>query len=471
MKTLQSIVLAATLAATLLIPTSVFASTTPQLVTSQNFQITGAGATFPFPLIDLWRVEYNSQFSNVNLNYQSIGSGGGIKQHIEKTVNFAASDAPMKGAEAEKAAGTLHIPETIGGVVLAYNIPEVPDKGLKLTGEIISDIFLEKITKWNDPKITAINPGLNLPDKSIVTVHRSDGSGTTFVFTDYLINVSPAFDEAVGKGKSVPWPSGVGAAGNEGVAGIIKTTDYSIGYIELAYGFQTGLPYAYIQNADGTKFIEPTLDSISAASAGLAKAGLPASHEDWSSVTMVNAPGSDSYPIATFTYLLVYEDIEQVTDSMEEAQAVVHMIHWMITEGQQYSATLLYVPLSSSVVDINMDGLSRIKFNGETVWDGAKSSSGIMSPSSDMEIPSWVKNNAGWWADGQIGDSDFVSGIQYMITEGIMTIPTTQSGTSSSDEIPIWVKNNAGWWADGQIGDSDFVSGIQYLITEGIISV
>ena len=148
------------------------------------------GATFPFPLIDLWRVEYNSQFSNVNLNYQSIGSGGGIKQHIEKTVNFAASDKPMKGAEAEAAAGTLHIPETIGGVVIAYNIPEVPDKGLNLTGEVISDIFLDKITKWNDPKITAINPSLNLPDKSIISAHRSDGSGTTFVFTDYLTAVS-----------------------------------------------------------------------------------------------------------------------------------------------------------------------------------------------------------------------------------------------------------------------------------------
>ena len=469
MNSLQSIILAATLVTALIIPANVLAIETPELPTSQEFQITGAGATFPFPLIDLWRVEYNSQFSNVNLNYQSIGSGGGIKQHIERTVNFAASDKPMKGAEAEKAEGTLHIPETIGGVVIAYNVPEIPDKGLKLTGEIIAEIFLEKITKWNDPKIVELNPELNLPDETIISAHRSDGSGTTFVFTDYLVTVSPEWDEKIGKGKSIPWPSGVGAAGNEGVAGIVKTTDYSIGYIELAYAFQTGLPYAFVQNGDGTAFIEPSLDSISKASAGLANAGLPASQEDWSEVSMVNAPGPDSYPIATFTYLLVYENIEKVTDSMEEAKAVVHMIHWMITEGQKHSATLLYVPLSSSVVELGKEGLSRITFNGDQVWD--YSPSGIMESSNEMEIPNWIKNNAAWWYDGTIDDATFVSGIQFLISEGIMTIPETQSGTATSQGIPPWVKNNAGWWADDLIGDSDFISGIQFLVTEGIIQV
>ncbi|MDH5697858.1 MAG: phosphate ABC transporter substrate-binding protein PstS, partial [Nitrosopumilus sp.] len=183
-----------------------------------EFNLTGAGATFPFPLIDLWRVEYKNVYDNVNLNYQSIGSGGGIKQHIEGTVNFAASDAPMKESERELAPGTLHIPESIGGVVIVYNIPEVPNKGLKLTADAVSKIFLGEITKWNDPAITAENPGLNLPNKEIVTAHRSDGSGTTFIFTDYLTTVSPHWDEQVGKGKSVPWPNGLAAAGNEGVA-------------------------------------------------------------------------------------------------------------------------------------------------------------------------------------------------------------------------------------------------------------
>ncbi|KAF6242154.1 phosphate ABC transporter substrate-binding protein PstS, partial [Nitrosopumilus sp. b1] len=288
------------------------------------------------------RVEYNKEFSNINLNYQSIGSGGGIKQHIEKTVNFAASDAPMRESEKKLAEGTLHIPESIGGVVIAYNIPEIPEKGLKLTGEIISDIYLGKITKWNDPKIIEHNSDLNLPDEEIIPARRSDGSGTTFVFTDYLTKVSSEFDEIIGKGKSVPWPTGVGAAGNEGVAGIVRSTPYSIGYVELAYAFQTGMSYAFIQNGDGTSFIEPTLDSISAASSGVAD-NLPSPESDWSSVTLVNAPGADSYPIASFTYLLVYDELSKATTSKEQAQTVIHMIHWMITDGQNFSPTLLYV--------------------------------------------------------------------------------------------------------------------------------
>ena len=403
-------------------PMSVQAELGPEVpLTSQEFSINGAGATFPFPLIDLWRVEYNNLYPNVNLNYQSIGSGGGIKQHIEKTVIFAASDKPMKGSETEQAPGTLHIPETIGGVVVAYNIPEYSTSGLQLTGDVIADIFLGKITKWNDPAITALNPGTTMPDEEIVTAQRSDGSGTTFVFTDYLVNVSPEFDEQVGKGKSVPWPTGVGAAGNEGVAGVIKTTPYSVGYIELAYAFQTGISYAYVQNADGTAFIEPTLDSLAAASGGLANSGLPAAHEDWSSVTMVNAPGPDSYPIATFTYLLVYEDIEKVADSMEEAKATIHLIHWMITEGQEYSPTLLYVPLADKVVDIGKEGLQRVKYNGETVWEGSSSGSGVMN-SNGYDIPSWVKDNARWWADGAISDADYINGLQYLISQGILKV-------------------------------------------------
>ena len=384
--------------------------------TDQDFQIIGAGASFPFPLIDLWRVEYNKEYQNVNLNYQSIGSGGGIKQHIEKTVNFAASDAPMKIAEVELAPGTLHIPEAIGGVVVAYNIPEIPDKGLKLTGNEIADIYLGKITKWNDPQIAQHNPELSLPDAEIIQIRRSDGSGTTFVFTDYLTTVSSEFDEIVGKGKSVPWSAGLGAAGNEGVAGTVLSTPYSIGYVELAYAFQTGMPYASVQNGDGTEFVEPTLDSISAASAGVADS-LPSAEDDWSKVSIVNAPGNDSYPIASFTYLLVYENLEQATKSKEEAQAVVHLIHWMITEGQEYSSSLLYVPLSDSVIELGKQGLAKIKYNDEILWDYSGAAS-----DSKYDIPDWIRNNARWWADGMITDEDYVQGLQYMISQGILKI-------------------------------------------------
>jgi len=415
-KTITSILLIATLIA-VIPPMTVNAESVPAAPNpNMEFNLDGAGATFPFPLIDLWRVEYNKAHSNVNLNYQSIGSGGGVKQHIEKTVNFAASDAPLKESERELAPGTLHIPEAIGGVVVAYNIPEIPNKGLKLTGDEIADIFLGKITKWNDPKIKAHNPDLNLPNKEIVVAHRSDGSGTTFVFTDYLVAVSPEWDEKVGKGKSVPWPVGLAAAGNEGVAGIIKSTEYSIGYIELAYAFQTGMSYAYVQNADGTAFIEPTLDSISAASSGAASS-LPAADKSWSNVTLVNAPGSESYPIASFTYLLVYDDLKQVTKNKDQAKTVIHMIHWMITDGQKFSPTLLYVPLSDKVVEIGKNGLSKVTYGGETLWDY----SGAVE-TQEYQIPNWIRDNAKWWSEGLITDQDYINGLQYLIQQGILKV-------------------------------------------------
>ena len=423
MKTKTSLLILLTVFGAITTPLYADAATIPdEPNTSEEYRINGAGATFPFPLIDLWRVEYNKEFSNVNLNYQSIGSGGGVKQHIEKTVNFAASDAPLKHSEMELAPNSLHIPEAIGGVVVAYNIPEVPDKGLKLTGAEIADIYLGKITKWNDSQIAQHNQGLDLPDEEIIVAKRSDGSGTTFVFTDYLTTVSPDFDELVGKGKSVPWPLGVGAAGNEGVSGIVRSTPYSIGYVELAYAFQTGMSYAFIQNADGTQFIEPTLDTISAASGGVAES-LPSSEGDWSKVTLVNAPGENSYPIASFTYLLVYDDLSQTTKSKEEAKAVVHMIHWMITEGQNHSKSLLYVPLSDSVVELGKQGLAKIKYGDEILFDY----SGTVpvnekNESVDYEIPNWIRDNARWWADGLITDQDYISGLQYLISEGILTV-------------------------------------------------
>lgn len=387
---------------------------------SQEFSINAAGASFPFPLIDLWRVEYNKEFPNVNLNYQSIGSGGGVTQHINKIVNFAASDAPLRQSEMELAPGSLQIPESIGGVVVAYNLPEVPGKGLKLTGEIIADIYLGKITRWNDQQIAQINPELTLPDKDIRLVTRSDGSGTTFVFTDYLSTVSPEFDEKVGKGKSVPWTESseitvVGLKGNEGVAGIIRSDPYSIGYVELAYAFQTEMSFASIQNADGTAFIEPTLETISAASEGVVSS-LPAADGDWSKVTLVNAPGADSYPIASFTYLLVHDDLSQSTKSIEEAKVIVHMIHWMITEGQKHSESLLYVPLSDAIVEIGKQGLAKVKYGSEALFDYSGPASGSQA------IPDWIKESARWWADGMISDEEYIKALQYLISQGILKV-------------------------------------------------
>jgi len=334
-----------------------------QAALAQNqFTVTGAGATFPFPLIDLWRVKYNQEHPNINLNYQSIGSGGGIKQHTEKTVNFGASDAPMTDKEMAGAPNTLHIPEAIGGVTISYNIPEVPQKGLKLTGAQLADIFLGKITKWNDPSIAAINPGLSLPDRDIITVHRSDGSGTTFVFTEYLSMVSQEWHDVVGTGKSVPWPSGIGSAGNEGVAATVRTTPYSIGYVELAYAFQNNMSYAFMQNADGTAFVEPTMDTISAAAAGAAPT-LPEAHESWVGVSINNAPGPNSYPISSFTYLLLYENLDIATPSKEHAMATVNIIKWMISDGQRYAPELLYVPIPADVTQIGVRGLERVTYN------------------------------------------------------------------------------------------------------------
>ncbi len=413
---ITSILMIATLVA-IVPPLSANADSMPEAPQDNlNYDLTGAGATFPFPLIDLWRVEYNNVYNNVNLNYQSIGSGGGIKQHIEQTVNFAASDKPMNEAERDLAQGTLHIPESIGGVVLVYNVPEVPNKGMKLTADVVSKIFLGEITKWNDPAIAAENPGLNLPDKEIVTAHRSDGSGTTFIFTDYLSTVSPTWDEQIGAGKSVPWPSGLAATGNEGVAGIVKSTEYSIGYIELAYAFQTGMSFAFIENADKTAFIEPALDSISAASSGVAD-NLPAAHDSWVGVSLVNAPGPDSYPLASFTYLLVYDDLKPVTDNKEQAKAVIHLIYWMITDGQEYAPSLLYVPLADKVVELGKQGLSKVTYDGEVLWDYQAS-----AMSSDLEIPQWIRDNAKWWSEGLITDQDYINGLQYLISQGILKV-------------------------------------------------
>ncbi len=339
-----------------------------QAAVAQNqYSITGAGATFPFPLLDLWRIKYSEVHPNINMNYQSIGSGGGVKQHIEKTVNFAATDAPLTEGEMALAPDSIHIPETIGGVTVSYNIPEIPESGLKLTGEQIADMFLGKITKWNDPSIQEANPDLDLPDENILVAHRSDGSGTTHVFTEYLDMVSPDWHVQIGFGKSVPWPVGVGAAGNEGVATIVRTSPYSIGYVELAYAFQNEMSFAYIQNADGTTFVEPTLETLAAAAAGAAP-NLPEAHESWQGITINNAPGPNSYPITSFTYILLHQNLEAATPSKQHAQETVNLIKWMITEGQKYSPELLYVSIPAEVTQIGLDGLDRITYDGEPLF-------------------------------------------------------------------------------------------------------
>ena len=353
----------------LMIPGSAFAASPVEPDPNADVQIDAAGASFPFPLIDLWRVEYGKLYPNVQLNYQSIGSGGGVKNHISETIVFAASDAPLKPKEMEAAPNTLHIPEAIGAVTIAYNLPEVSESELKLTGEVIADIFLGKITKFNDPAIQNLNPGVSLPDKDIVVAHR---------FVSYLAKVSQEWDEKVGVGKSVEWPAGIGGKGNEGVANVIKTTPYSIGYIELAYAFQNDIPYAAVENADGTNFVLPSMESIAAASAGAAPA-LPQAHESWYGISIINAPGDNSYPISTFTYLLVYENLNNVTNDPDTAQSLVHMIHWMITDGQKFNESLHYVPIAPEVQKIGIDGLKRIQFNGESAWVESDTPSHVQS--------------------------------------------------------------------------------------------
>ena len=419
---ITSLLMIATIVA-IIAPLSANAESAPDTPDSKYvYNINGAGATFPFPLIDLWRVEYNNDFDNVNLNYQSIGSGGGVKQHIEKTVNFAASDAPLTVKERELASGTLHIPETIGGVTVAYNIPEIPKSGLKLTGKVISGIFMGGITKWNDPLIKDLNPGLNLPNQDIVVAHRSDGSGTTFVFTDYLSTVDPdGWGKKVGKGKSVPWPTGLAAAGNEGVAGIIKSTKYSVGYVELAYVFQTGMTFAHVQNGDKNKFVEPSIATITAATAGIANK-LPAGDADWSAVSTVNTPGPDSYPISSFSYLLVYKELQEVSKNKEQAKAMLHMIYWMLTDGQKLAPTLLYSPLPENVVELGKKSLSQVTYNGEVLWKYDSPIKTTETKTTEYEIPDWIRNNAKWWADGLITDQDYIKGLQYLISKGILKV-------------------------------------------------
>jgi phosphate transport system substrate-binding protein len=327
--------------------------------------INGSGATFPYPLLNNIINLYNST-KNVQINYQPIGSGGGISDLKNKNNDFAGSDAPLSATERTAAPNTVHIPETIGAVTIAYNLQGIPT-GLKLTGQVIADIFQGTITKWNDPAIQNLNPDITLPAQTITTVHRSDGSGTTFIFTSYLSKVSTAWNTSVGSGKSVSWPAGgLGSSGNTGVAASVNSTTGSIGYVELAYALTNGMTVAAVQNPSG-HYILPTLQSTTAAAQSGA-ASLPAGNASWTDVSILNSPNAEAYPIVSFSYIIVYKELSDIPSMTEQkATAIVQFLWYIVHDGQQLAPGLEYAPLPSNVVQINEATIRSITFNGHTL--------------------------------------------------------------------------------------------------------
>jgi phosphate transport system substrate-binding protein len=310
-----------------------------------QLKLNGAGATFPYVIYSKWFDVYSKK-SGAQFNYQSIGSGGGIKQVTEGTVDFGATDAflsdqQLADVRAKQKSEVLHIPTVMGAVVVVYNVPEV-GAGLRLTPDVIAGIFLGEIVKWNDPRLVAINPNKTLPDLAIIVARRSDGSGTTNIFTDYLAKVSKTWAEKVGKGTAVNWPVGMGGKGNEGVAGIVKQAPGSIGYVELAYAVKNRLEYAKVQNKAGN-YVEPTFKAVSAAAAAASK-NMPQDLR----VMITDADGKDAYPISAFTWLLVYNTMKD----KEKAKALVGFLRWAMTDGQQYAEDLYYAPLPKEVLKI-----------------------------------------------------------------------------------------------------------------------
>jgi phosphate transport system substrate-binding protein len=300
--------------------------------------LNGAGATFPYPMYSKWFSEYHKAHPDIQINYQSIGSGGGIRQVLAGTVDFGASDGPMSDEQlAQAKTKILHVPTVLGAVVPAYNVPGVSGE-IKFTPQALAGIFLGKITKWNDDAITAMNPGVKFPDKPIIIVHRSDGSGTTYIFTDYLSKVSPEWQAQVGKNTSVKWPVGVGGKGNEGVAGMIRQMSGAIGYIELIYAVQNNIAYGSLKNGAGN-FVKASLDSVTAAAAAVKS--MPADFR----VSITNAPGKDSYPISSFTWLLIPEQSKDAA----KGKILADFLSWMVEGGQKMAAELSYAPLPESV--------------------------------------------------------------------------------------------------------------------------
>jgi phosphate transport system substrate-binding protein len=320
---------------------------------AQTISLQGAGASFPYPLYTKWMAEYQKIEPQVQINYQSIGSGGGIKQILEKTVDFGATDAEMTTQERAKATATIHhIPMTMGAVVLTYQVPGIAS-GVKLSQEAVANIFLGKITTWNDPQLNALNPGMKLPATPITVAYRSDASGTTDVFTNYLAKISPEWKSTVGAGKSVKFPVGLGGKGNEGVTGLVKGTPGAIGYVELAYAKQNKMSIATLRNQAG-KFVEPTLEGVTAAAQGQK---LP----DDLCLPLLDMPGATAYPISAFTYILVYQEQQDAT----KGKALVDYLWWAIHDGQKLGAALDYAPLPKDLVSVIEARLKMITANGK----------------------------------------------------------------------------------------------------------
>ncbi len=320
-------------------------------VSAQKIQINGAGATFPNPIYSKWFSEYNKLHSNVEINYQSIGSGGGIRQITNQTVFFGASDGPMTNEQLTAAPGKiLHFPTVLGAVVPVYNIPNMRTE-LKFSGPLLADIYLGKITKWNDPSIAKLNPGVTLPASDITVVHRADGSGTTYIWVDYLSKTSEEFKKKVGVNTAVNWPVGVGGRGNEQVAGLVTQTPGSIGYVELIYALQNKISYGTVLNIAGEQ-VKATVESVRAAAAEAARQ-MPADFR----VSITNAPGKGVYPISSFTWLLLYE----TPKDKSQAKTMIDFVKWALTDGQKYCADLGYAPLPEAVVKLEMAALAKIK--------------------------------------------------------------------------------------------------------------
>jgi phosphate transport system substrate-binding protein len=334
--------------------------------TPVSASLTGAGASFPFPLINSMITDFTQTHSTIQVNYQSIGSGGGISALQSKTVDFAGSDAPLSATERSNIPNAVHIPETIGSVTVAYNVQGV-STGLKLTGQVIADIFQGKITMWNDQAIQNLNPGITLPATTINTVHRSDSSGTTFIFTGYLSAVSTSWENDIGQGKSVAWPSGLSSNGNTGVASVVNSTANTIGYVELAYALQNAMTVAAVQNPAGN-YVMPTLESTTAAAQAVASTGLPAGDEAWTTVNLLNAQDPDAYPIVSFSYLLTYKELNVIPGmTQDKATALIQFLSYVVHDGQQLAPGLEYAPLPSNVVALDEETLHSITFNGQTL--------------------------------------------------------------------------------------------------------
>ncbi len=324
-------------------------------VSSAETNLNGAGATFPNPIYQKWFTEYHNAHNDIKINYQSIGSGGGIKQLQAGTVDFGASDGPMTDEQlSQTPMKVFHIPTVLGAVVPTYNIQGVTGE-LKFSGEVLADIYLGNIKKWNDPKLAKENPGVKFPDEDIAVVHRTDGSGTTYIFTDFLSKVSPAWKDKVGKSTSVNWPVGLGGKGNEGVSGMVKQTEGSIGYVELIYALSNKMPYGSVKNAAG-QFVKASLESVTAA------AGSVKDMPDDFRVSITNAPGKEAYPISSFTWLLVPAEW---ADAGKE-KAFVDFLNWMVDKGQTMTKELAYAPLPKSVAQKVKARIKEVKAKGQT---------------------------------------------------------------------------------------------------------